>query len=243
MPDMKFFQRLKLICLVLTAALLCLPPLTASVTLLHGWYRLKTQPVVYFDYPYVLGGLAWCLVTLLAISPLVYSLLKRTRLVSTSLLAIVIGLVATTVLPEFAPEVKMNLRATRLLGHADQSLAHWDDLHGRFPKDDTELREALNGRPLSEAPIFYSNARGLAYTVKLIPNATKAYDAYLPDQPGIFAYAVRDDFQEYWLTMTTLTEPVGGPAVFYRLPGSNGQLWVMNRTHRNDGKPQRGFIE
>ncbi len=197
-------RRLIVICLVVIAVLLNLPAFTMAVTLLHGWFQEKTQSLLYFDYAYLAGGLTSGLVALLGILPLVYSLLRRTGLVLSSLLAIAVGLITMIILPEFDPGVKMNLKATRLLGHADKSLALWDDSHGRFPKDEAELLDALRGRPLSEAPIFYVDKRRLEYGVKFIPNATKPYDASLPDEPGIL---------------------------------------VMNRMHRQDGTPQRGFIE
>lgn len=240
---MKFFLQLKLICLVVVAFLLNLPGLMTASELWHEWYRIKTQHIVYFEYPYMVSGLAWCLVALFGISPLLSSLLKRTRFVSASSLAIVVGLITMVVLPEYDPGVKMDLRATRLLSHADQSLAHWDDVHGRFPKDEFELSDALTVRPLSEAPIFCVDARGLSYTVRFVPNATKPYDGSLPDKPGVFVYAIRGDFHEYWLTMATLAEPVGGPVAFHRVPGMDRKLWVMNRTHRNDRKAQTGFVE
>jgi hypothetical protein len=240
---MKFYSKPLVICLAVVAFLSNVPCLIATVKLLHDWYQLKTQHIVYFEYAYVISALVWCVVALFGISPLLHSLLHRTRYIAASLLAIAVGLITTTLLSDYEPGVKLELRAARLLAQADESLAHWDDVHGRFPKDEKELLDALSVRPLSEAPIFRIDGRDLSYSIRLVSKATKPYDGPLPGEPGAFIYAVRDNSQEYWLTMTTLADPVGGPVAFQTVPGSDHRLWTMHRTHRSDGKAQSGFKE
>jgi hypothetical protein len=222
--------------------LLCIPGIVVGGMLTYDWIRLKTHSLMYFDYRYAASGLLWLCISLAGMIAAACTLSRRVFYGILPLMAVAIGLVATLSVPEVNPRVEMMTRATSLLGHADRSLALWDEAHGSFPESDVELLNALSERPLSEARIFGFGSERLPYQVKLIANAVGPYMQTPPDQPGVFVYAVRGDFQEYWLTMTTLDEPVGGRVVYHRAGGDykNGKLWVINRTHR---RHQKGFIE
>jgi hypothetical protein len=58
-------------------------------------------------------------------------------------------------------------------------------------------------------------------------------------------YAVAPDFTEYWLTITTLRNPVGGPVAFHHVASDyeRGRAWVMNRTHHKHGNGYKPYIE
>jgi hypothetical protein len=211
----------------------------------HEWAQLKNQAVVHFDYNYLATGLLWLSCALIGIAAAVYAASRRSLYGLALVIAAASGVLSTISLPDVGPEVQMMTGVTRLLGHADRSLALWDEAHGRFPESDAELLDALKARPLGEGRLFAIGSRGLPYAVRLIADANGPYAATAPSSPGVFVYAVRQDSGEYWLTVTTLDKPVAGRVVFHRVAGDylNGKLWVMNRTHRQDGQPQKGFIE
>jgi hypothetical protein len=161
-----------------------------------------------------------------------------------ALLALATGLAIAVSLPNLHPPFAiMDLRVKHLIGAADQSLAKWDESHGRFPSSQTELLDALAQHPLSEEAVFLAGSQPMAYEIKFVGDATERYVGATPTRPGVLVYAVRKDFAEYWLTITTLAAPVGGPVVFYHGPGPRGDMWVMNRTHHEAGKSQQSFIQ
>jgi hypothetical protein len=223
----------------------CLPGLIAGGGLILDWARLQTPTAMYFSYPYFAAGVAWTGASLVGIGATWYSFTRRRFYGIGALLALVIGSWEMASLPGLNPRVQMLGQVTSLLGHADHSLAAWDETHDRFPTDETELLDALSRRPQSEARLFYVGRRELPYTVKMVANATGPYVGSLPERPGVFVYAVRKDFLEYWITVTTLDRPVGGQVVFHRAAGNykNGEVWVISRTHRQHGQPQKGFVE
>ncbi len=225
--------------------LLCLPALATGSAIVLQWIHLKTQFVMYFDYNYFPVGVLWLSCALIGISASVLAVTHRVRYGRAALVAVGIGLISAISVPNGGPRAQMITSMTSLLGHADHSLALWDDAHGRFPGSDAELLDALKQRPLGEKPVFAEGTRGLPYAVRLVPDANGPYAALVPNSPGVFVYAIRRDLHEYWLTVTTLDRPVAGRIVFHRVGGDfqNGKLWVINRTHRQDGQLQRGFVE
>lgn len=224
--------------------LLCIPAFIMGADLVRDWVAIKTSPLMYFQYRYLLSGLLWMGISFVGIGAMLLSFKRQSARMLGALLALVVGSVACITLPDRNPSVAMMSRVTSLLGHADRSLAAWDDSHGRFPSDETELLAALS-RPLSEPGFFCAGSREYPYTVKTITNATGPYMGPVPDRPGVLVYAVRDNLHEYWITISTLDAPVNGRVVFHHVAGDykNGKLWVMNRTHRQDGQRQRGFID
>ena len=76
-------------------------------------------------------------------------------------------------------------------------------------------------------------------------NAIGPSEEGVPPNPGTVIYAVSSDFKEYWLTMTTLRNPVGGPVALEHIGGQFdwAPIWVMHRKHRNPGEGYYPFIE
>ncbi len=224
---------------------LCLAGLHTGITLLADWVRIRAGLVTYFRYGYLDFGIAWTALSLIGVALAVYGFRRNSPgYWIAALVASAIGLTIAVSLPNLHPPFAiMDLRVKHLIGTADQSLAKWDESHGRFPNSQTELLDALAQRPLSEETIFFAGSQPIPYEVKFVGNAAGRYEGATPTRPGVLVYAVRKDSGEYWLTVTTLAAPVAGPIVFYHGPGSRGDMWVMNRTHHEPGKSQQSFIQ
>jgi hypothetical protein len=56
---------------------------------------------------------------------------------------------------------------------------------------------------------------------------------------------VTPDYKEYWLTVTSLRNPVGGPVTLEHIAGlfELEPIWVMHRKHHNVGDGYQPFIE
>jgi hypothetical protein len=67
----------------------------------------------------------------------------------------------------------------------------------------------------------------------------------LPPNPGTIVYAVSSDYKDYWLTMTTIRNPAGGPVEWEHVAGlfEREPIWVMHRKRRNPGEGYYPFIE
>lgn len=133
----------------------------------------------------------------------------------------------------------------RILGHADRSLSDWDEAHGKFPQNQQELHEALASRPLSEPAVFFMRGQTIPYTVCFVPNAAGPALETVPSQPGAIVYAVSSDYKEYWLTVTSLRDPIGGPVALEHAAGlyELEPVWVVNRKHHAPGSGWQPFIE
>ena len=149
------------------------------------------------------------------------------------------------ILPDVGPRIDMADAVQRLLGHADHSLSEWDEAHGRFPSDEQELRTALSGRPLRESAIFFVHGNPIPYDVRIRTDATGPSLETVPSNPGTVIYAVTSDYKEYWLTITSLRNPVGGPVTLEHIAGlfELEPIWVMHRKHHNPGEGYYPFIE
>jgi len=133
----------------------------------------------------------------------------------------------------------------KILGHADHSLSDWDETHGRFPSSEEELRKALAVRPLQEPAIYFQQGKPISYDVRIVTNATGPSVGGVPPNPGTIVYAVSSGYEDYWLTMTTLRNPAGGPVAWEHIAGlfDLEPIYVMHRKHHNPGEGYQPFIE
>jgi hypothetical protein len=62
---------------------------------------------------------------------------------------------------------------------------------------------------------------------------------------GTIIYAVASDHKEYWLTITSLRNPGGGPVTLEHVAGlfELEPIWVMRRKHHNPGEGYQPFLE
>jgi hypothetical protein len=215
-----------------------LPLMVVGFSFLLSWVRLDTSDVLYFKWAYLAAAAACVLFSGLGIVIAAWAISKRRLLAS--LLSLAIGAVGLVLVPEIGPQLGMTDATMKLLGHADHSLSEWDEKHGRFPSDETELREALATRPLRESAIFFLRGKAVPYDVRILTNAFGPSFETVPPKPGTIVYAISSDFKQYWLTITTLQNAVGGPVMLEHIAGHDEQpIWVMNRKH-HENKP---FIE
>lgn len=240
---MKKVPRWLAITVAVLGILVNLRVMVSGFWLLWNWAHLRFAGGPYFYYGYFNRGVAWLLISALCLAVAGMTLWKQNTYFVFPLLLLAVGVVCVTALPELRLDLAM--QTTRLLGHADHSLSDWDDSHGRFPADERELREALATRPLREAAIFFQNGQPIPYGVRVVTNATAPVFEPLPPAPGTVVYAVSSDQKEYWLVVTTLRSPVGGPVVIHHVAGDYdpGKVLVMNRKHHNPGEGYQPFIE
>jgi hypothetical protein len=223
-----------------------LPALVTGFSLLRDWIRLHLHlwDSPYFKWPYLSMGLIFLLLSGFGLGVAVRAMRRERLSVLASLASFLLGIGCMVNLPDVGPRLDMAGAVQRLLGHADHSLSDWDEAHGRFPSDEDELRTALSRRPLRESPIFFLHGNPISYDVRIRTDATGPSLETVPSNPGTVIYAVTSDYEEYWLTITSLRNPVGGPVALEHIAGLEGEpIWVMHRKHRNPGEGYQGFIE
>jgi len=237
-------RRLQIIVAVL-GVMVNLPAARFGSSLLWNWIHLRVWGGPYFHYGYLTNALLWLLVSATGISLAAMAMWKSNAYDIFPVLSVIVGLICTFALPNVAPRLDLAEATTKLLGHADHSLSDWDELHGRFPSDERELREALALRPLSEPAIFFRDGKSISYDVRVVTNAVAPTFEPLPSNPGTIVYAVNSNYKEYWLVITTLQSPVAGPVAVHHIAGEYdpGEILIMNRKHHNPGDGYQPFIE
>ena len=221
-----------------------LPALILGFSFLGEWVRLHTSNGPYFRWQFLGAGALCLLFSGLGLGLAARTIVRENFRLLSSVVALVIGLGGMIELPEVSPRLSMADAVQKILGHADQSLSNWDEIHGKFPTDEKEVREAMAVRPLTEPPIFFLNGMGIPYDVRIITNASGPSVEPLPPNPGTIVYAISADYKEYWLAVTTLRKPIGGPVRLEHLEGIDQEpILVMNRKHHNPGEDNKPFIE
>lgn len=226
-------------------ALTNLPGLITGFSFLRGWIRLYTSHGPYFQWSYLPIGMACVLLSGFGIEMAAHAIWRQRFCVLAAAVSLIIGLGAMLELPEVGPQLDKAEAMQRLLGHADHSLADWDEAHGRFPANEQELRQVLASRPLHEPPVFFLHGEPIPYDVRVITDACGPEVEIIPPNPGTIIYAVTSDYKRYWLTITTLRDPVGGPVVLEHIAGQYEQepVWVMTRKHHVPGEGYWPTIE
>lgn len=225
-------------------ALTNLPALIIGFSLLRDWLRVHTSDGPYFNFPYLATALICLLFSGLGLNMAIRVISQQRFRILELVISLVVGFACIVALPNIGPRSDMAGAIQRLLGHADHSLSDWDGTHGRFPSNEEELRKALVLRPLHESPIFFLHGKAIPYNVRMVTDSTGPSLETLSSNPGTVIYAVSSDYKEYWLTITTVRNPVGGPVVLEHIAGlALEPIRIMNRKHRNLGEGYQGFIE
>lgn len=219
-----------------------LPALVFGFSFVWDWIRVHTSHEPYFQWPYLVTGLVCLLVSGLGLNLAARAIRAKSFCVVASVMSLLLGLASEVVLPNVGPRTDMAGASERVLGHADHSLSDWDEAHGKFPSNEEELRQALAARPLQEPPIYFRQGKSIPYDVKIATNATGAFVGLPPPNPGTIVYAVSADCKDYWLTITTLRDPLGGAVTWEHLFDPQS-VWVMRRKHHNAGEGHQPFIE
>lgn len=226
-------------------ALANIPALVIGFSLLRDWIRLHTWDGPHFKWHYLLTASICLLLSGLGLGIAARAICKERFRVVASLASFFLGIGCMVILPDVGPRVEMAGAVQRLLGHADHSLSDWDEAHGRFPSNEEELRSALSSRPLRESAIFFRDGKPIPYDARIRTDATGPSLETVPSNPGTVIYAVASDHKEYWLTITSLRNPVGGPVTLEHVAGlyELEPIWVMHREHHNPGEGYQPFIE
>lgn len=245
LEDMKRAPRWLALIVAVLGILANLPGMILGGSLLGSYIRLRVSGAPYFKYEYLPHAVLWLLVSALGIAAAGVTIWRRSSYDFFPVFSLIVGFVCLIVLPNASPRFDQAEATTKLLGHADHSLSDWDESHGMFPSNERELREALALRPLREHAIFFRNGNPIPYDVRVITNAVGPVLEPLPPDPGTVIYAVSSDQKEYWLVVTTLRNPVGGPVLVHHAASDYdaGEALVMNRKHHSPGERYQPFIE
>jgi len=240
----KALRRLAIVVAVL-GAVTNLPGLVTGFSFLREWIRLYTSHGPYFRWSYLPIGMACVLIWGCGVALANHAIWRQRLCLLLAGVSLVFGFAGMLELPEVGPQLDKAEAMQRLLGHADHSLADWDEAQGRFPANEQELRQALAPRPLHEPPVFFLRGEPIPYDVRVITDARGPEVETVPPNPGTIIYAVTSDYKRYWLTITTLRDPVGGPVVLEHTAGQyeHEPVWVMTRKHRVPGEGYWPTIE
>ena len=242
---MKKVLRWSAIFIGVMGALSNLAAMLTGVSFAGSWIRLHTSAGANFRYGYLAPAVLFLVFSGFGMLMARRAICEQRFYVLASVVSLAIGLASMIELPEIGPRLDITEATTRLLGHADHSLSDWDETHSRFPSDERELREALAIRPLGEPAIFFVGSHAIPYDTRIVIDATGPALEPLPPNPGTIVYAVTSNRNEYWLTITTLRNPVGGPVVMHHIAGDYERepIFVMNRKHHNAGDGYQPFLE
>jgi hypothetical protein len=222
--------------LALLSAVLYLPAAVWGFLFLINWARLLALRGPYFRWGYLSAGFVFLLYSGCGLALVVRAIRKRELSLLAAVAALAICVVGAHILVNFNPTADMSIVVDQLLAHAYRCLTDWDDRHGKFPTNEQELREALAAQPLQQREVFFVRDRAIPYDVRIITNASGPELEAVPPNPGTIVYAVSSDCMEYWLTVSTLRDPIGGPVIPERVFGIyGGRAWVVHRKHNNPG--------
>jgi hypothetical protein len=222
-----------------------LPALVLGFSFLWNWIRVHTSDGPYFRWSYLAVSLVCLLLSGMGLGLAARAIWRKSFCVMVSVSSFFLGLGCMLILPNVGPRLDMAVANQKILGHADHSLSDWDEAHGRFPSSEEELRKALALRPLQEAAIYFQQGKPIPYDVRIVTNATGPSVGGVPPNPGTIVYAVSSGYEDYWLTMTTLRNPAGGPVAWEHIAGLSDlePIYVMHRKHHNPGEGYQPFIE
>ena len=122
------------------------------------------------------------------------------------------------------PEMRarsMTMSSMRTLQHA---VDDWSAEHGSYPRNAVELERALKKAGFQRASPFQRKGEPLEY--QIVINADAHDPVTSSERPGVLHYAVRLNGSEYWITATTLPEPVSNQ-VMMMTEGDSGPPWVL----------------
>jgi hypothetical protein len=226
-------------------ALFNLPALVRGFSFLWEWVRVQTSNGPYFHWPYLVAGSIFVLFSTLGLGLAARAFWGKSFRILASVASLLLGLGCAVELPEVDPKVAMSGATQRILGHADHSLSDWDEEHGTFPSNEGDLRKALAVRPLKEPAIYLQHRNPIPYDIRMLTNATGPSAGAVPSTPGTVVYAVSSNYKDYWLTMTTLSDPVAGAVAWEHVAGLNERepIWAIHRKHHNPGEGYQPFIE
>lgn len=228
------------------AGLLSLPPLIFGSYLFVCWVRIKTADVFFVEYPYLTA--ACVLVSIGGFSAFcsAYGVLRRSFYSLTFVVPIVLGLATMAYIPDGAPHTQRSMMDdTNYLSAIGSSLQVWYESHRQFPRDKAEFLQALKSGPsvwqnritaAATQSDYAKNGIRLPYQIVVVNNASGPRLTDLSNEPGVVYYCVKDDQQQFWVTMTGLHEDVSNAATLKRVTDSeDGEPWLITAAGRDYG--------
>jgi len=243
------------------AGLLSLPALIFGSYLLVCWVRIHTADVFYVDYPYLLAASVLTGIGGISVFSSIYGIIRRSYYGLFFIVPIALGLATMVYIPDGFPHTQRSMMDdTNYLSTTGSFLRVWYESHSRFPKDQTELLNALRTGPaawqfrVSTPPVqsdYAKKGARLPYQIVILNDASKPKLTDLSTEPGVIYYSVTSDLQQYWVTMTGLRQEVApaaslktvadlpqdrpwivtGAGKDYRLPGGSD----ASAKHRSSG--------
>jgi hypothetical protein len=204
-----------------------LPALVFGLYLFACWLRIHTTDVYYVQYPYLRASLAFFAVAACSLLCSVYGAWRRSLYGLLFAIPLLLGLAAMVYIPDGTPHVQRSMVAdTNYLSSVNSFFRVWYEANHRFPANAAEFNDALKSGPAAwqnrvKSPStwsFYSH-RGvpLPYELVVVTSATGPRIDDVSDRPGVVYYCVSSDQQEFWVTMTALSEDVARTATLKRV--------------------------
>jgi hypothetical protein len=188
------------ILLTLFFGLFSLPFLGFASWLIYRWisFHLGKQP--FLDYPYSYIGSAGLVLGVLSLLCVLYGAWRRSYWGVLFALPVIAGLWAMVAIPNIVP---YDFATVSHLGHITSNIDLYRRQHGRFPRDEHELREAATS-VLEEPSDFVKQGKRLNYQIVVISGASGPWTSHPGGVPGVVFYAVTEDGQTVWPTVSDL---------------------------------------
>ena len=175
--------------------------------------RLHATDVYYVEYPYSLTALIFITMGIFSLLCAGYGALRRSFYGRIFVGPLALGLATMVYIPNGMPHVQRSMvRDTDYLSDVGSFLRSWYKAHQHFPRDQAEflaaLKEGAQYRIWPPSSMSFYSHRGLRlpYEVVVVNNAIGPSLDHLSPRPGVVYYCVRNDFQQFWVTMTGLNE-------------------------------------
>jgi len=218
--------------------LFSLPPLIFGGYLLTCWLRIHSADVYYVEYPYAGAALTFIAIGAMSLFCAGYGALRGSFYGLLFSIPLVVGLMTMINIPDGTPHASRSMLAdTNYLSSVNSFFRVWYEANQRFPKDESEFLEALKTGPaawqnrVKSPPEFSFYSRGgirLPYQLVVINNATGPQLDNLSRRPGVIYYCVSGDEQEFWMTMTALSEDVSRSGTLKRAADRpDGEPWIL----------------
>jgi hypothetical protein len=123
-----------------------------------------------------------------------------------------------------SPELRANGAMMSRMRDLQTAVESWGNEHGKLPMTDQELRQAVASAhvELGDSP-FQRAGKPLPYKLLAIVNAGPLPGS---DAPGMFLYTVDAAGTHYWITATTLPQPVAAHVVPVRESRTSPQFVI-----------------
>jgi drug/metabolite transporter superfamily protein YnfA len=200
--------------LALFSAFFVLPELIVGGYLFVSWFRTKTTDVYYVKFPYLSLAVVLFLVAALSLMALSHAARGRSFYGFGFAAPVFLGLCTMVVVPNTIPRGRSMAADANYLTATQASLRLWYESHQRFPRDKTELLDALRGGPppwdvrsghLQLGDSFYAHrGQPLPYEVEVVSNAAGPQLESVSKRPAVLYYSVRSDSRQFWITITSL---------------------------------------